>query len=455
VLFAAIALGFALAAVQIGPTWELKKLSQRASVGARHHPDYGNIPVPYLTQFIAPWYWYTSDNELNALLPAGSAGTNKVEAHLYFGMVPLALLLYGLGTGVLRDRRWLVWGGLGLAALVYTTGWLVPLTQHLPGFSFFMGPGRYGIVTTLAVALLAAQALENLLDRRPALTRAVLLLAVLAGTAADLWIVSRLVTYAAILETPPIRRLSQSPMRELLLTTKKPSPRLFCRGPNLANLLDVASTPPYLGIGPAAYFDPSVAMPEPLPFDEPATPAQIDWLQRAGVTHVLSFSLLNTDVWPVSLVWTGVDPFLNAAWARREPIYLYELRGSRGRLTWSVPRPDDQAEIRDYRANSIVADVVSNTGGRLILTDLAYPGWEVAIDEQPASPLVIDGMYRGVDVPAGGHLVVWSYRPRTLYAGAVVSALAACGLALAAGMRVWRRRASGPVSIPQSDTRAR
>jgi hypothetical protein len=262
-----------------------------------------------------------------------------------------------------------------------------------------------------------------------------LLLVILGGTAADLWIVSRLVTYATILEKPVLRRLAQSPVRQLL-AAEPTLPRLFCRGPNLANLLGVASTPPYLGIGPAAYFDPAIAMPEPLPFDEPATPAQIDWLQRAGVTHVLSFSLLDTEVWPASLAWTGVDPFLNAAWARREPLYLYQLHGSRGRIAWSTPQPGGQAEIREYRANRVTADVISETGGRLILTDLMSPGWVVTIDDQPAAALTIEKMYRGVDVPPGGHLVAWDYRPQSLFTGALISLAAACGVCVAGLLRL-------------------
>src|SRR5690606_21104451 len=93
-------------------------------------------------------------------------------------------------------------------------------------------------------------------------------------------------------ENPPIEQLPESPVRELLLADPEPV-RLFCRGQNLPTLLGVASTPVYLGIGPDEYFDPATALPEPWPFDDPPTPEQIDWLQRAGVTHVMSFSELD------------------------------------------------------------------------------------------------------------------------------------------------------------------
>ena len=104
-------------------------------------------------------------------------------------------------------------------------------------------------------------------------------------------------------------------------------------GANLPTLLGVASTPVYLGLGPDEYFDPKTTMPEPLPFDEPPTSEQIEWLQRAGVTHVLSFSELDERLWPVTPVWSGYDPLLSRAWARGpgEPLYLYELKESRGR----------------------------------------------------------------------------------------------------------------------------
>ena len=67
-------------------------------------------------------------------------------------------------TSVLRRTTgfWLI---AGFFALVYATGLLLPIGRHLPGFSFFRGPGRYGIVTTLAIALFAGQMLSQLASR--------------------------------------------------------------------------------------------------------------------------------------------------------------------------------------------------------------------------------------------------------------------------------------------------
>src|SRR5690606_498270 len=93
--------------------------------------------------------------------------TNAVEAHLYFGLIPAGLLIYGLFAGVYwRNRVWLLWGGLGILALIYATGWLLPLTKPIPGFHFFRGVGRWSLVTALAAALLSGAALDGWYSRR-------------------------------------------------------------------------------------------------------------------------------------------------------------------------------------------------------------------------------------------------------------------------------------------------
>ena len=40
-----------------------------------------------------------------------------------------------------RDRVSLIWLVLSLAALVYTTGWLLGVTRYIPGFDFFQDWG--------------------------------------------------------------------------------------------------------------------------------------------------------------------------------------------------------------------------------------------------------------------------------------------------------------------------
>lgn len=435
-LIIAIVGGFGLAAVQLVPTWELKTQSQRADVGATHNPAYGHLPPLYWTQVVAPWWWYTQpdlDARLGAIhWPEVGADTNKVEAHLYFGQVALLLLLVGViaqftGRPVFGriDVAWLL---IGVAALLYTPGWTLPVTKHLPGFSFFMGPGRYGIVTTLAAALLSARALDYFQSHLGHWSggRWVLVVCVFAVSIADFWWVSRAVTYAIMLDQPPIEIRKESEVASVL--RRYPGVvRMYAPGANLPQLTGFAATPVYLGLGPAAYFDPERKIPE-APGEsgserfKTATPEKIDWLRRAGVTHILSQEPLDESAWPVRLVWSGFDRLLNTAWAQFDrPLSLYELDGTRGRISWVAPHAESSAAITNIAANQIDADVSSPDGGRVILTDLAYTGWEAAIDGAPAETIIVDGMYRGVDVPAGRHEIVWKYRPRSVYWGGAIS----------------------------------
>src|SRR5690606_3340799 len=234
------------------------------------------------------------------------------------------------------DRRQTIWLWLGLAAMVYATGWLLPITRHLPGFSFFMGPGRYGIVTTLAAALLAGAGLDRLLRGRVR-GRSVIIGGAIGLPVAELYWVSRRVTYAVMVADPPIQHVEESEVRRRLAAYEAEHgplqpPRMLAPGPTWATLTGYAAYPAYLGIGPAEYFDPALIMPEPADEMSPeeqtaARQAQHEWLRQGAFTHVLSLEPLDEGEWPqTELVWEGFDRLLNPAYARwQEPIYLYEL----------------------------------------------------------------------------------------------------------------------------------
>ena len=450
-----IGLSFGLAAVQLLPTWELKQSSQRENVtGRKYDPGYGHMPFGYWSQVVTPWRWYEAGADRVSKYDAGPANTNQVEAHLYFGLPTIGLLLVGLVgwcVGRRTDSRMVLWLVLGLLALFYTPAWHLEVTRHLPGFGFFTGPGRYSIVTALAAAVLAGVAWQWLMAR-PLLVRrgglGLLLATVFFPLLTwDLWQVGRAQTYAVFLETSLIDRVDQSPVARRLKRMQGPGGRpirLFCDYQNLPTLMGVASTPVYLGLGPAEYFDESLVMPGPLPFGTDATPEQVSWLQRAGVTHLLSRRPLNESAWSARLVQTTTDAaFLQMAYeGGREPLnfFLYELRESRGRLAWldGGDQAGRLARITDYTANRVTARVESSSGGRLVLTDLDYPGWEVHVDGRAVEPMRIEKMYRGVEVPAGSHEITWVYRPASVTIGAVVSV--ASLLLLVMACLVGRRR---------------
>lgn len=443
----AIVGGYALAAPQLVQSWELKQRSQRSGAAAEHDPGYGYIPLAYLQQVATPFTTYTEGTDLNATMPADAPPTNRVEAHLYFGLLPLLLIVAGLVSGVyFRDRRAWLWGLLALLSVAYALGWFLPVARSLPGFSFFRGAGRYGIVATLAAGLLAAATLERMLHGFRRGNAFVIAGIVLAVTVIDLQYVSRLIRDAIPREVALISFREQSPVAEILRRETQP-PRVLATYSNVINNTGLSSVPVYLGLGPEEYFTGETTFPataNAAELNDPQTKTTLPaWLQQAGVTHVLSETPLDDD-WPAERVWSGIDPFLHSIFGRSaaEPFYLYRLQNARGRIAWEQSTGTANITPLVQEPGRLELEVTATAAGQLVVTELLYPGWHVTIDEKPAAAVEVDGMYRGVDVPAGTHRVVWAYEPSSFRWG--------CGIALAtlllfvAGAFVESRRSKRP-----------
>jgi len=174
---AACVLAVGLCAVQLLPTWELRSVGQRG--GERWQDDVvrESVPAWFLGQVFYPWHTYCGGPAMESpIKPANLAGPKGVEGNLYPGL----LILWLVGAAILsrkqkpQVRAWLA--VLGVSLLLMTgvgMRWLV----HLPGFGFFRYPGRYSMISMLALAALAAIGVQYLreLSRR----RAVILTGVL------------------------------------------------------------------------------------------------------------------------------------------------------------------------------------------------------------------------------------------------------------------------------------
>lgn len=70
----------------------------------------------------------------------------------------------------------------------------------------------------------------------------------------------------------------------------------------------------------------------------------------------------------------------------------------------------------------------------VMVAQQALPGWQVQIDGNSADVLVVDGLFLGVQVPPGDHVVTWRYRSPWLWVTIVISLIAlAATIALALG----------------------
>jgi hypothetical protein len=59
--------------------------------------------------------------------------------------------------------------------------------------------------------------------------------------------------------------------------------------------------------------------------------------------------------------------------------------------------------------------------GVVVLRQRSAPGWSVTVDGVGSTEIVIDEVFRGVEVAEGHHEIVWTYRPFSFLAGAVLT----------------------------------
>jgi hypothetical protein len=73
--------------------------------------------------------------------------------------------------------------------------------------------------------------------------------------------------------------------------------------------------------------------------------------------------------------------------------------------------------------------------GKLVLSEVDFPGWEVAVDGNSSMIEPTYDVLRSVQIPEGIHSVSFDYRPRTVYLGVGLILVAALGL-----LAIWLRR---------------
>jgi hypothetical protein len=413
------------------------------------------------------------------------------EWMLYPGGAVFALASLALVWPALRGKA-KFWLWVVVASLLFSLGSNLPglgVLAYLPGFSLLRVPARALFLTGFAFAVVSAYALDHLLSgpdpleqRRARLTLAGLVAFTLtfafvlwgltgelplnfAWTAGLLFLVSMLVgLYLRGVSWGRIwivlffaLNLADWGFVDRSLFASRPAPQALSEGRELAEYL--SAQPGYFRI-----YSPSYSLPQQtaafygFELADGVDPLQLrayaDFMHRAsgvsGAGYSVTLPPFEGDPTTANRAYAP-DPSqlgrLNVAFVAAEfPLaveglefvgqfgssYLYENLYSRPRAT--LNEADAESGIVSWAPDKIVFEVEGP--GRLVLSEINYPGWRVLVDGNPAELLAIDGLFRGVDVPAGVHRVEFVFRPVSVYLG-LIAAFATILL-----IAVWRPRSS-------------
>ncbi len=86
-----------------------------------------------------------------------------------------------------------------------------------------------------------------------------------------------------------------------------------------------------------------------------------------------------------------------------------------------------------YRNNSVAIDIEVSRDCYLVLADTIYPGWKATVDARDTPLFTVNYLYRGVELPAGRHQVLFAYGPASFrwgLAGSLGGLLALAGAIL-------------------------
>ncbi len=108
-------------------------------------------------------------------------------------------------------------------------------------------------------------------------------------------------------------------------------------------------------------------------------------------------------------------------------------------IDFKTQQPDPAAVARVVQVNSREMEVHTETSAPafLVTSDVLYPGWQATVDGAPARLYQTDYILRGVEVPAGSHIIRFTFIPKSFYYGAIVSGLS---LLLLIGCAFWLKK---------------
>jgi len=86
----------------------------------------------------------------------------------------------------------------------------------------------------------------------------------------------------------------------------------------------------------------------------------------------------------------------------------------------------DKIQIIKYEDTFRQIDVSMASTGLLVFSEHNYPGWKAKIDGQPTKVVDVNGIFMGIEVPAGDHEIEIYFAPKSVYLGMAISGVTWC-----------------------------
>ncbi|MCX7920089.1 MAG: YfhO family protein [bacterium] len=138
-----------------------------------------------------------------------------------------------------------------------------------------------------------------------------------------------------------------------------------------------------------------------------------DWqmLSRLNVKYILTVNEVN-------------DPNLDLVFYDRLKIYQNKTFIPRAYFVHDQRQENivrTEINIETYTPNRIEVSVSNNSTGLLVLSELAYPGWQVTVDGKKKAMVVYEEIFRAVELEPGKHQIQFRYQPLSFRLGKLVS----------------------------------
>ena len=166
----------------------------------------------------------------------------------------------------------------------------------------------------------------------------------------------------------------------------------------------------------------------------------LEWIKKVYPTWMSELKLVYTDPFVYIYENTGSLPrafFVNhyfsvSSYQEAQKIAMSENVDIKKTAVLEKPIPagiDNNAsligtaKISVYQDENVIINTVSDKPAMLVLTDSYYPGWTALMDGKKTEIYRVDGLVRGVFVPAGVHEIQFYYLPGVFILGLILLSL--------------------------------